>query len=202
MFPAIIGLLRWSNLRPSDKPIVAVCLFFVVNELVKTLVYENGYIGYATYNVGALITSMLYLWLFVSWGIFASSKKVAGFVAASFVAVWLFDHFLFTNIHKFSFVFRLYLAISLIVMSLMHLNNLIATEKKSLLTNGRFIITSVILVYNVYRIIVDTFNRAGFSNEFLKDVSDAHRFILIGLYLFYLIGILCLPKKKAFFMPS
>ena len=201
ILPALIGLVRWRKLQAIDRPIILLCVFLVLNELVRRQMAIGGYRGYMTYNIGILVTGLLFLWQFVLWGIFKNNKWLIAALTATYCTVWSFDHFFLNSIHEFTHIFRVIMSCSLVVMSVAHLNNLIIEERAALYSNGRFIITVAILISYLYKIIVDTFFSPNLSPRFQEIMADANKIMVIGMYLLFLIGILCLPKRQTFFIP-
>jgi len=202
IIPAIIGLVRWQKIRAIDRPIILAFFFLFINELTRSEFAKRGYEGYGTYNIGVILLAFIFLWQFYNWGIFREKKWIAFLLGGIYILTWAIDNFVIDDFHKLTRYYRVLMNASLVVMSIAHLNKLIIEERKDLYKNGRFIITTAILIYYLYKIILDIFFLRSLSNEILRTLGNLNMSFVFGEYVFFLIGIICLPKKKTFFMPS
>ena len=155
-------------------------------------------ITFVSYNIVIILVCGLYLLLFKSWGLFAGKKYLPAILFGVLFAIWIADHFLINGyrLNVRTAYFRVCYSLTLVILSVSSINRLIISEKKSLLANSRFLICIALVIYFTYRIIVDAFSLKGMSQNFLLQLGDFSRYLLVGLNLIFALAALWIPAKK------
>jgi hypothetical protein len=193
---AIIGLWRYRKTDIQYRPFIWLCCLISLNEILRFILLKMKIYSYANYNLALPVTCYLYLLQFKRWGLFAGKKYLFQLLYGLLLAIWLWEHLILSNINVRTNYFRVCNSLSLVIMAVTFINNLIISEKKSLFTNSRFIICAALVIYYTYRIIVDAFIINGMSKEFLEQLGDFNRYLLVGFNLLSALAVLWIPTKK------
>jgi hypothetical protein len=198
--PAIIGLVRYRTMNPLFHPFVWICCALTLNETVKFILIQNGINSLISYNIALPIICCLYILQFKKWGLFAGREKWLLVLIPALLILWVADHFLINGIkiHSRTYYFRVCYSLLLVLMSVNTINQLIVSEKHSLLLNSSFLICACLVIYYTYRILVDAFSLNKMSPEFLGQLGNFNRYLLIGLNLIFVLAALWIPRKKNF----
>lgn len=200
---ALVGIVKWRSIDPTYQPIVLYWALIAINESIRFYSISIGLYSMLGYNVYVLLSVYFYLWQFYNWGLFGRRLDWCIGIAAAMSCVWIIDHFIRpgTSIHMRQPYFRLIWAFVLTVLAVSQINQLIVTEKKTLISNPQFLICLAVAGYYTYRVLLDTFTLQGMSTVFLNKLSNFNRYLLQLMYLLFLFAAICIPKKKRFILP-
>ena len=196
--PAIIGLLRYRLADKQYRPFVYICCLQTLNELLMFVLIQNQIFTFISYNLVIPVTCCLYLLQFKKWGLFAGKKFWFASLLTLLMIVWVADHFLIDGyrLHTRTVYFRVFFSLTLVLLSVNSVNRQIVSEKKNLLQNSRFLICMGLIIYYTYRIILDAFSIKGMSQNFLMQLGDFNRYLLVGLNILFALAALWIPTKK------
>jgi hypothetical protein len=201
--PAIIGLLRYRFMQRQYHPLVWLCCLATGNELFKFYLLTQGISSNASYNIAIIFTAAFYVEAFWRWGLLQNPPYLSGLLLALLSAAWLADHFVLhgNQIHTRTMLFRVVLALTLVLLSIENLGRLVTVEKHSLLRHPQFIVCLIVLLYYSFRIITDVLLPHGsMSISFRLQLANIHRTLLQLLNLSFAFAMLWTPKKKNFTM--
>jgi hypothetical protein len=204
VLPMLAGLAKWNKMEPAYKPVIIAFVGLFFNETLRYILINLG-VGLrsiASYNYFVLALMWLYTWQFARWQVL--SKNTHLILGGALTVLWVADYFLIDGweIDHSRFWFRIGFALTMVVLSIQCINSLIVQHRQSLLLNARFLFCLGFLMYYTYRIFNDAFTLRGFSHEFLKQINDLNRYLVVLQYLVFLIAVVCIPRKKNFLQLS
>jgi hypothetical protein len=204
LLAGLVGVFKWPKISSDFRPFVLVCLTISCNEIIRFLLISQQRYDYVSYNLFILLTALLYIWMFFSWGLFRKPKWLLPLTAGLVTAWWVAEHFLIQGyqMEVRTPYFRMLFSLLQVVMSVVFVNGLIVSEKGSLIRNPKFLICAALIIYYTYRILVDAFGFQGLSKTFLANMGNFNRYLVQLMNLLFLIAALWIPRKKSFILPS
>jgi hypothetical protein len=204
LLPGLVGLFRWSKIDAGFRPFVIICLTISLNETVRFILINTGRYDLTSYNIFLIITALLYVWMFERWGLFRNHPQRLYVIIGLLALFWIGEHFMVNGyqLHIRTPYIRMLFSMLQVFMAVSVVNGLIVSEKRSLLTNSRFLICAAIIIYYTYRILVDAFSLQGLSRPFLENMADFNRYLVQVMNLLFLIAAIWIPRKKSFILPS
>lgn len=198
LIPAIIGLYRYQIIDKRYRPFVWICCILSFNELLMFVLIQMQVYTFTSYNLALPVLLTLYLFQYKRWGLFAGKEYWLAALFFMLMFTWVADHFLIDGyrLNKRTYYFRVAYSLTLVMLSVHTINRLIVSERKSLLHNSCFLICISLVVYYTYRIIVDAFSLKDMSHEFLLQLGDFNRYLLVSLNLIFALSALWIPRKK------
>lgn len=202
--PLLAGLIKWKKIDNSYRPLFIAFAGLLLNETFRYILIRNG-IGersIASYNYFVLVLMWLYIWQFASWKVISYQWLWA--IGGTLTLLWFADYFVLDGwmIHVRRLWFRIAFALALVILAIQCINGLIVAERENMLRNPKFLFCIGLIMYYTYRIFNDAFTLRGFSNEFLKQINDLNRYLVVVQYLIFLIAAICIPRKKNFLQLS
>lgn len=196
---AIAGL-KWNNINKKDKPIVIGWWIVILTETIKFILSANGNKTLAPYNIYPLPLIGVFIWQFLSWGTISVSWAKGLFIILFFI--WVADMFVVNgpSINQFRNIFKLAMAVVIVILSVSTINQLIMSEKKKLITNHRFLICLGMTIYYTFSVFVNVFFLSKMSKEFLTGIANFNRYLLQVYYFLLFLAALWIPRKKNFIL--
>lgn len=163
------------------------------------LKYSNAVIS----NIYVLVESALLTWQFERWKLFEKKKFLYYGIIATFVIIWLLENLVISKITYFSSYFRIVYSFAIVMMSIITINRLIVTERKSILKNPNFIICIAFVFYYTLKIMVEAFWVYDITDkDFTTNVYNISVITNFIANLLYTVAILWMPTKQKFTLPS
>ncbi|HMP94944.1 MAG TPA: hypothetical protein PKD90_18840 [Phnomibacter sp.] len=204
LLAAITGAVKWKGMEPTYRPFVILCFAIALNEVVRYVLILQGCTNLVSYNLFLLLISWLYLWMYRQWGVFSNHPRHYSIILAAMVAGWVLEHLVLqgNQLPVRTPYYRLGFAMLQVMLAVVLINQLIVTERRSLLTNPKFMAGVAIIIYFTYRILVDAFSLQGYSKPFLASISNLNRYLVQAMNILFFIAALWIPRKKKFILPS
>ena len=204
LFPAIIGIIRFKKINDAYYPFIIYIWVGAINELLSVILLIWRYSNIINLNVYLLIEAMLLMWQFTLWRFFGKSKILRKLLYAALLSFWLTENFLLYSITRYDSYFTIFYSTIFTFISISSINQLIVTERKSLLQNPKFIICAAFVIYFTIVILSEVFWLYGVSqsvafSNYVISISNITNFIAIILYT---LAILWMPIKHRFTLPS
>jgi len=202
--PAIIGLVRYSNINKAYYPFIYCIWFGLANETLNLWLVRNGHYNTVNSNIYMLLESLILTWQFKRWGLFQKRQVFLLFVWIIIGVAWVLENFIFFTIQHFSSYFLITYSFLISLMSISIINKLIVSERKKLIKNSTFILCVAFVIYYTFSILSEVFyvygidESAGISLR-MHNIAVVTNFISILLYSF---AILWMPSKQKFTLPS
>jgi hypothetical protein len=154
-------------------------------------------------NIYVLIEFGILLWLFYEWNGGKKSKKYFLFFAIGMV-IWVWDNIFLHTLQTINSQFRVYYCVILLYLSVNQINKLFIFEKKSLLKNAMFLTCITFVCFYSYKAFVESFYilERPFSPTFYRSLFYIMQFVNLISNLVFTIVLLCIPKRREFFIPS
>ena len=137
---AIFGVIRFKKINKSYYPFIYLCWLAVLVEIMSYLVIRAGLLTQLSSNVYILLEALLLVWQFRLWGSFERRPRMYPILMAGFVIFWIIDSFIITGIHNTSSYSRIAFSLALVIIAIDQINRMIVRERKSFLTNAKFLI--------------------------------------------------------------
>ena len=199
---AILGWVRFPKISPTFFPFLIFIWLGTTNEIFSAIVV-NIYRGHniVNYNIYILFEPLLILWQFKQWGLFIKQKKAFQFLFFILICFWITETIVHSRLsHDFNYFYQVFYSAIIVVLSISMLNQVLMTERRSILKNPIFIICCVLIISFTYTLTTQCFAvyRVQLGASLL---SKLHRiFIFINLFcnIIYALAIWWMPKRQAF----
>lgn len=197
---AIIGLIRCKTLPQAYLPFILLLWLGFLNEIVTTIIINEGYSNAINNNIYVLAESFLILWLFKNWALFNNNIKSLVAILFMYIIAWLCVNFIFFSIKSFSSYFNILYSLTTVLMSIHMINRLILEEKRKLIKSSIFLVAIGFIVFYTYNSLVEIFWVYGLnaSKDFRIDVYRIMTYINLIVNLIYAIAVLWIPKKREY----
>jgi hypothetical protein len=155
-------------------------------------------------NIYVLAEAILYCWLFYNWSSFLRNKKKYGLLLVFICIAWITDNFILHSLHSSNSLFRIISSFVLVFLSIDQINHLITTERSTVLTNARFLISTGIVIYFTYKAMVETFYlfQLDFSNQFYHNIYIIMDSVNLFVNLIFALAALWIPTRQKYTLPS
>jgi hypothetical protein len=200
---ATIALLRFRKVLKSYRPFLYFSIVAFLNEIISTLSIKYYGSNTINYNIYTLIEALLILWQFRNWGLQQAKKKLYVIIGAILVGLWIVEYLVIHSLHDISSIYLICYHFVLIFLSIDQMNYVLITERKDVLKNSRFIISTILLISYTYEAILEVF--------FYIDLKASHAFyhyiilifLIINLFMNLLLALaaLWIPTKQKFTLP-
>jgi hypothetical protein len=200
---ATIALLRFRKVLKSYRPFLYFSIVAFLNEIISTLSIKYYGSNTINYNIYTLIEALLILWQFRNWGLQQAKKKLYVIIGAILVGLWIVEYLVIHSLHDISSIYLICYHFVLIFLSIDQMNYVLITERKDVLKNSRFIISTILLISYTYEAILEVF--------FYIDLKASHAFyhyiilifLIINLFMNLLLALaaLWIPTKQRFTLP-
>jgi hypothetical protein len=199
----IIGAMNYKRVLPTFRPFILFLCIALGNEVLSSLVIYFYHTNIITGNIYVLVESLLLIRMFKAWTIHPGAIKRFNSIMVFFVIAWLCDNVILHRPDHFSAAFRVVYSTVLVFVAIEQINQVIIFERDSILRNPKFLIASAILVFYMYKSLLEVFfmfethNSKAFNNTV---------FLLLALFnllsnIIYAVATLCLPSKQKLSLP-
>lgn len=198
--PAILSLVKFKTFDVKFIPFLLFVWLGLLTEVFTTVMINSGYSNAAISNCYVLVEAMLILWQFKNWKLFdKAGKYYPGFVSL-LGACWLAENLIFSSITRFNPYFKIVYSFSIVLMSIVLINRLIVSERKSLLQNPVFLACFAFVAFFTYKVLVEIFWLYGLngSSNFRSNVYDILTFINLFANILYALATLWIPRKREY----
>ncbi|RYY31667.1 MAG: hypothetical protein EOO04_00160 [Chitinophagaceae bacterium] len=201
---AILGVIRFRQIEPSYYPFIYICWLGLVAEIVA-YAYQTKSGSLLPSNIYVLLEAFLFVWQFKLWGSFQRRRRLFHAALAAVLILWIFDNLIVRTIHGLSSFYRIGYSFLLVILAIDQINKLIVSERKSFLTNAKFLICIGIIIYFSYKLTTEIFyveaQGKESSPEFVGQIFSIQKYVNLFANLLYAYVILWIPKKKIFLEP-
>lgn len=200
----LISWIRFKKINPTYYPFIFCLWLGLLNEILSYIFSILTHSNALNNNIYVLLESLLITWQFHSWKLFARHNTLFIVILCLLLGTWFVDNFIISKISHFSSYFRMVYSFIIVLMSISVLNMLLATERKSIITNPVFLICVSFIIFYTYKILVEAFWVYGLnsSKEFRLNVYGILLFINVFTNLVYALAVLWMPTKQRFTLPS
>ncbi len=200
---AIIGLVRFKSILKSYRPFIYFSCVAFINEIVSGIMIKKYGSNTINNNIYSLLEFLFILWLFVSWGVDPNKKKYYSFIAIILISLWIIEYLFVHSLSHISSVYLIGYYFVLIFLSIHQINYVLITERKNLVTNSRFIISSVFLFSFTYAAILEVFFYIDLkgSPQFYHQLFFIYIVVNLFMNMFLALAVLWIPTKQKFTLP-
>lgn len=199
---AILGVIRFNKINKSYYPFIYLCWLAVLVEIISYLLIRAGLFTQLPSNVYILIEALLLVWQFRLWGSFERRPRTYPILLTGFVLFWIVDNFFIAGIHNTSSYSRIGFSLTLVILGIDQINRMIVRERKSFLTNAKFLICIAIIIFFSYKIAIEAFFLYAISQEstsaFVRNIFTIQKYVNLLANLIYAYAVLWIPRKKNF----
>ncbi len=203
-FAALFGVIRFNHIEKSYYPFIYICWLGLLFEIIAFFFQEpRG--SLLPSNVYVLLEGILFTWQFRLWGSFKRRPWVYYLVLLLITGLWVFDNLVLHEIHKLSSYYRIGYSFVLVILAIDQINKLIVVERKSFLTNAKFLICIGVIIFFSYKLTTEIFYLYALSkessSEFVIQIFIIQKYVNLFANLLFAYLILWIPKKKIFLQP-
>lgn len=201
MASCVIGLIKYPEMNVNYRPFFFACFADLVTEMLVYCLISRRIIPYPVSNMYVLISSLIFLWQFQQWGVFAKKRRLFQMLIGFQIALWLSEHTLFNSITSLTPYYRIESSFLLVILSVSTLNRHLTHHKGSVLKNAQFVICAALIVFFTYNIFVEIIYLKTSSDSFIQNrVFDIKRYINVFANLLFAYAMLWVPVKKKYTM--
>lgn len=202
VIPVLFGLIKLRRIDRDYLPLLIFLFLGLLAELVSTYQINRGGSNAIVSNIYVLFESLLIVWQFNKWGLFARAKGLFPFFETFFTAFWLFENFYLSSIDVFSSYFRVVYSFAIVLMSIHTINIVILNENKSILLNPSFLACIAFILYFTYKVLVEIFWLYGLngSDQFRGHIYNIMAYVNLLANLIYAFAILWVPRKQEYIL--
>lgn len=204
LIAAVLGVIRFRVIQNSYYPLIYICWIALIAEIVASLVQKNSGTLWPS-NVYVLFEGLLFTWQFRKWGSFHRRDWLFYLIQAAITILWVIDNFYNHNIHELSSVYRISYSVLLVILAIDHINKLIVHERKSFITNAKFLLCIGVIFFFSYKFTLETFYLYALEKsqnfEFVISIFAIQKYVNLLANLLYAYIILWIPRKKIFLQP-
>jgi hypothetical protein len=200
---AITALVRFRTVLKTYRPFFYFSIIAFINEVVSTISIKHYGSNTINYNIYTLLEALLVLWQFRNWGLQQAKKKLYLIIGAMLTVLWIVEYLIIHSVREISSIYLICYYFIFIFLSIDQMNYVLITERKDVLKNSRFIISTILLISYTYQAILEVF--------FYIDLKASHAFyhyiilifIIINLFMNLLLALAALwtPTKQRFTLP-
>ena len=201
---AVLGVIRFKQIEPSYYPFIYICWLGLVAEIIA-FAYQAKSGSLLPSNIYVLLEGLFFVWQFKLWGSFQRRRWVYYLTLGAILALWIADNLIVRTIHGLSSYYRIGYSFVLVILAIDQINKLIVSERKSFLTNAKFLICITIIIYFSYKLTTEIFYLEALgkesSSEFVGQIFSIQKYVNLFANLLYAYVILWIPRKKIFLEP-
>ncbi|HTF30412.1 MAG TPA: hypothetical protein VK625_16280 [Flavitalea sp.] len=201
---AVLGVIRFNQIEKSYYPFIYICWLGLLVEIIA-FVFQKSSGTLLPSNIYVLLEGLLFIWQFNKWGSFQRRPWLYFLSQGSIVVLWLIDNFFIHTIHELSSYYRISYSVLLVVLAIDQINKLIVRERKSFITNAKFLICIGVIIFFSYKMTTETFYlyalRKSSSSEFVFSIFAIQKYVNLFANLLFAFVIIWIPRKKIFLQP-
>lgn len=193
----VIAILRFRKINKAFYPFIFCIWIGCLNEILSFILFELRKSSPININIYVLLESLLLITLFKNLKIGDKPKYLFHILFFSLIVIWVIENFVLGHITKPGIYFRLIYYFIIVFMSLICINNLIASNKKSLLKNSVFLLCLGFILYYTFKVLIYSFWLYGLNSKdvFLLKVFAIMIYINLIANLIYALAIIWMPRK-------
>lgn len=201
---AIIGFIRFKKIDSAYYPFLFCIWLGLFNEILGNLVSSKGISNSIYYNIYDLAEAFLVIWQFKNWGIFKQSRYFFPILIILVVIFWLIESVVINKLESPITYFRIFYSFIIVLLSINTINEKFLRERKNILKNSIFLITTTFVIFYTYSTIVGIFwlYDLGSSLSFAKNVTAILIYVNLFSNLIFALAVLWMPTKHRFSLPS
>jgi len=201
VIPATIGWVRFSKIDPAFLPFLIYIWTGTINEIYGAIA-ANFFNAYTIINVNInfLLESILLLWQFKLWHLFATSKKSYISLLVILIIIWTAETIFRTYLtNDFNSYFRIVYSSIVVLLSIGMLNKVLMRERSLYKSSIFFICFGFILMYT-YSLLFASLAVYGmqWSNAFYRNLSYIFTYMNLCGNLIYAVAIWLMPRRQPF----
>ncbi|RYY22507.1 MAG: hypothetical protein EOO04_15680 [Chitinophagaceae bacterium] len=204
LIAAVLGVIRFRVIQESYYPLIYICWAALVAEIVASIVQKSSGTLWPS-NVYVLIEGLLFTWQFRKWGSFQHRPWLFYLIQAAITILWIIDSFFIHTIDELSSIYRISFSVLLVILAIDHINKLIVHERRSFITNAKFLLCIGVIFFFSYKFTLETFYLyalQGSQNfEFVISIFAIQKYVNLFANLLYAYVVLWIPRKKIFLQP-
>lgn len=204
LLAAVVGFVRYRKVTPEDRPFFLIVWVALISEIMGEVFTSTIHSTSVNNNIYVLVEALLYIWLFYGWSS-PSPKKYGLYLLQAFLcAVWIFDNLILNKLTHTNSIFRIVSSFIMVFLGINQINQLITTERSSLIRNSRFLISAGIVIFFTYKAIIETFfwMKLPFSDTFYIYVLLIMDYVNLFVNLIFALAALWIPTRRKFILPS
>ncbi len=200
MVPAITGAIRFRSIANENRPFLyfiwlglftELLTYFVINRVGNNTLVANCYV---------LVESLLLLWQFRRWGLWAVTRYRYTLLLILLPAIWIASSFFVPPSKSINSYYRVFYSLVVVLSAVEVLNRLVFSENKRSAYRYRFLICCAFIILYAYNILVESFYiyPLSISPQFSRSLFDIKAWCNFVINLVYAVAIIWIPRKKIF----
>ncbi len=204
LIAAIIGLVRAGKIHRDYYPFICITVAGFLSELISMISIHWYHNNAVVSNIFSALEFVLWFWQFKKWNGLFKNNWISATLLGSLLALWVIENIVLKKIHTFNSIFSIAYSFCLVFMAIGQVNFLIVEERKNLLGNAKFLICTGLMIFNTYRILVESFYvlKIELSTSFLTNIYFIVVFVNLFVNLLYALATLWIPTRQKFTLPS
>ncbi|NCI51638.1 hypothetical protein GWC95_17040 [Sediminibacterium roseum] len=201
VFATVIGLVRYKKVLKSYRLFIVFACLGLLSEIVSTIMVEIKHNNAINANIYVLVEANLLVLLFYDWRSY--NKRMLVFLHILLTTVWIGENLVFGSITYNNSFFRIFYALTIVILSIDQINVTMMHERKNLAKNAKFIICSLFVLYFAYKAIYEVFYfvRMPMSDRFYDSLFLILVYVNLFVNLGYALAALWIPTKQKFTLP-
>ena len=201
---AVVGLWRYRKVTPEDRPFFYIVWTALLGEILNEVFSAKLHSSAISSNIYVLAEALLYTWQFYNWGSMLRRKRRFRLLVIFICMVWVLDNLILNRLDHTNSLFRIISSFILVFLAIDEINKLITTERSSLLTNARFLISAGMVIFFSYKAIIEVFYwiNLPFSDSFYINVYIIMDYVNLFVNLIFALAALWIPTRQKFMLPS
>lgn len=199
---ALIGGVRFSKIAPAYYPFLFLVWASFANEIVSFAVIRSGNSNAVNTNLFLLLQAILILLQFWNWDLFKRQKVLFTLILCGLLLLWIWESFWYSSLFRFNSYFLIARSFLFIILCIRMINQLIASERSSLLKNACFLICFTMLTFFSVSVLVETFWLYGLNKSSLFRIRVYTILAYINLFcnLTYALAMLWIPMRLRYIL--
>jgi hypothetical protein len=195
LLAAVLAILRYQKTDTRYYPFFYLIWIGVINEIISTILVQNGYYNIINSTIYSFIEAILILLLFYKFNLY--SLKIFYFLLLIISAAYVVEE-MYIRFQAFNSYSRIIKGFILVLCSISMINKLLVEEKYVLIKNPMFIISVCFLLYFLMGIVVESFYvyTLPFTSDFRKKIFAIMMIINLIINFIYAYSFLLMPAKK------
>ena len=205
IIPSVIGWVRFKRIHPTFYPFLFFIWLGLLNEILSTiLIHRIRTSNAVNSNIYVLMEALLLVWQFERWGSFSNRKSAFKVLIGLLSGIWIIENMVISRITNFCSYFMIIYSGILCLLSIRHLNYIVARERGNLLMNAIFLICSTLIIYYSFKVMVEAFSLSDLkvSQVFKSNIYRIHGYVNLLSNCIFALAILWAPQRQRFSLPS
>jgi hypothetical protein len=193
----IIAIARFKNIHIKYYPFIYCILIAGLNEIFSEILIHQGFKTLINNNIYNLLESVLLIWLFYNFS-FYRRKPTYIICSVALIISWVVENVALKKLNTYGAYFIIQYSTLLVFLSINHINKILLTSQKSILTNIPFLLCTGFIIYFTYRILIMSFFIYNLTSSltFLAKIYNIMLYINLIVNILYIIAVSLMPKKQ------